>query len=411
MASGEDSFEDSSSRDKILASMRALRPLLSAAPNTDIFHGLQMTAEGDTPVESSPTTMSREDLDLLDNAIDTDMLLPGLGTASSGMGINCDEISHLLDCSEKWNLPSETNFANWKLHDFPSAENANFLHQPTSEDFADKTPAQNPELGKIKLSWGQEGSEQDDSTVGPGSFKLVSSSPERGGCSKARHSPAVNGLPRASSAIDILKQLDSSDNSDAMEDDESVKHGTHGKTATSKNLVSERRRRKKLNERLYTLRALVPKISKMDKASIVGDAISYVQDLQKQVEDMQTDILTLQAIKDGSSEGLPGGINDVMAPTGVRCIPEHKILALDVSKMEEHTYHLRIHCKKGPGVMVQLTRALEALDFEIVNANLTSVSDHILNTIVVTVKNGEVIKTDELKKMTLDIVPKFGLHL
>lgn len=53
--------------------------------------------------------------------------------------------------------------------------------------------------------------------------------------------------------------------------------------------------------------------------------------------------------------------------------------------MEEQTYHLRIHCKKGPGVLVQLTRALEALDFEIVNANLTSVNDHILNTVVVKV--------------------------
>ena len=35
----------------------------------------------------------------------------------------------------------------------------------------------------------------------------------------------------------------------------------------------------------------------MDKASIVGDAISYLQDLQKQVADMQTDIRNLQTSK------------------------------------------------------------------------------------------------------------------
>ena len=35
----------------------------------------------------------------------------------------------------------------------------------------------------------------------------------------------------------------------------------------------------------------------MDKASIVGDAISYLQELQKQVVDMQTDIRNLQTSK------------------------------------------------------------------------------------------------------------------
>eukprot|EP00249_Psilotum_nudum_P006366 c19679_g1_i1 orf=831-1289(-) len=152
----------------------------------------------------------------------------------------------------------------------------------------------------------------------------------------------------------------------------------------------------------------------MDKASIVADAIDYVRDLQKQVEDLQKDITTLQAKKDITNGGLGGRERDEN-PGGVHRGSQekggHKILAFEVIKMEEQMYHLWIHCKKEPGVLVQLTRAFEALDLEILNANLTSVSDHILNTVVVKVSGGHDLKSEQLRNLTLSVIPEFGLHL
>ncbi|KAM0885861.1 hypothetical protein ACQ4PT_030066 [Festuca glaucescens] len=45
-------------------------------------------------------------------------------------------------------------------------------------------------------------------------------------------------------------------------------------------LEAEQRRRDELNKRLYALRAVVPKVSKLDKFSLLSDAVAYIQELE-----------------------------------------------------------------------------------------------------------------------------------
>ncbi|KAH0459044.1 hypothetical protein IEQ34_011858 [Dendrobium chrysotoxum] len=52
-------------------------------------------------------------------------------------------------------------------------------------------------------------------------------------------------------------------------------------------VLAERRRREKLNERFMILRALVPCVTKMDKASILADTIEYVRNLTQRIHELE----------------------------------------------------------------------------------------------------------------------------
>uniref|UniRef100_A0A803LWS1 Transcription factor n=2 Tax=Chenopodium quinoa TaxID=63459 RepID=A0A803LWS1_CHEQI len=50
---------------------------------------------------------------------------------------------------------------------------------------------------------------------------------------------------------------------------------------------AERQRRNKLNQCFYTLRSVVPYVSKMDKASLLSDAVTYINELKSAVRNLE----------------------------------------------------------------------------------------------------------------------------
>nr|AXO59618.1 transcription factor [Caragana korshinskii] len=165
---------------------------------------------------------------------------------------------------------------------------------------------------------------------------------------------------------------------------------------SSKNIVSERNRRKKLNERLFALRSVVPNISKMDKASIIKDAIEYIQHLHEQEKIIQAEIMELES-------GMPKNINqsyefEQELPVLLRSKKKRtdqlydsvtsikspiEVLELRVTYMGENTVVVSLTCSKRTDTMVKLCEVFESLKLKIVTANITSFSGRLLKTVFI----------------------------
>ncbi|GMI81711.1 FER-like regulator of iron uptake, FER-LIKE IRON DEFICIENCY INDUCED TRANSCRIPTION FACTOR [Hibiscus trionum] len=147
----------------------------------------------------------------------------------------------------------------------------------------------------------------------------------------------------------------------------------------SRTLISERRRRGRMKEKLYALRSLVPNITKMDKASIIGDAVLYVQDLQMQAKKLKAEIAGLEATLAGSDryyqESVDNPVKIPVARNNSHPICK-KIMQINMFQVEEREFYVRLICNKGEGVATSLYKALESLtNFKVQNSNLATASD------------------------------------
>ncbi|KAF3682727.1 Transcription factor bHLH93 [Capsicum annuum] len=161
----------------------------------------------------------------------------------------------------------------------------------------------------------------------------------------------------------------------------------------SKNLMAERRRRKRLNDRLSMLRSIVPKISKMDRTSILGDAIDYMKELLEKIHTLREDDNVKDEIKDikfvGNFKELKPNEALVKKP------PKFEVERRNVDT------RIEICCAAKPGLLLSTVGTLEAIGLDLQQCVISCFSDFSLQASCSEAREHRTILSSEDVKQTL----------
>ncbi|KAK4844914.1 hypothetical protein QYF36_026003 [Acer negundo] len=152
-------------------------------------------------------------------------------------------------------------------------------------------------------------------------------------------------------------------------------------------VISERKRREKLSHRFIALSALVPGLKKTDKASVLGETIKYLKQLQERVK-----ILEEQTAKKKTMESMIIVKKSNMASDGETissvddnfdCQSYQLYLPHVEARVSDKDVLIRIHCENEKGSLVNILSEIQKLPLTVLNSNALTFGNSTLDITVI----------------------------
>ncbi|CAK8539584.1 unnamed protein product [Lathyrus sativus] len=143
-------------------------------------------------------------------------------------------------------------------------------------------------------------------------------------------------------------------------------------------IIAERKRREKLSQQFIALSALIPDLKKMDKASVLGDAINHVKQLQEQVKILEQknqrknieSVVYVEKTTKSCSSDEDVSVSDTSSNSGNGgnnyCHPNRSLPEVE-ARVSEKNVLIRIHCEKEKGVLMKIIHVIENLHLSVIS--------------------------------------------